>query len=249
MSEIASSSTSPGSNNTHIIIAVIVAILILFILFGTCTETGKQTFENIKNKLRPSANMKDLDVVMFMSPTCPHCIKMLDILEKEKQLNNVTIIDVTKKEGLEFAKQFGADKQPVPSFISRKLKSATVGSKDSLADLVKDLTLKKPEPSSEEPSAQTHTGNSEFDTELIKKLQIILFAREGCSHCTNAKDSCAKSGIMDLIKVVDITTPEGQEMAAELIPNASGVPSWVSLATKKSVIGNRSLNEIIQELQ
>ena len=221
-------------------------VLAILLLFGTCTESGKQQFENFKNKFtRPKKDIKPLDIVMFMSPTCPFCKKMEDLLKKEGQMGNITVVDITKKEGLEFAKQFGADKQPVPSFISRTLKTATVGSKESIDGLITDLSVKLsgPEPSSSEPSGGIDMG-------LVDQLQIVLFARESCPWCTKAKSHCDQIGVTDVIKVVDITTPEGQSLAKNLLPpGTSAVPAWVSVATKKSVIGFQPFVDILQKLK
>ncbi len=223
-------------------------VLVLLLIFGTCTESGRQQFENIKNKLRsPRKDIKPLDIVMFMSPTCPYCKKMEDILKKEGQLSNITVVDITKKEGLEFAKQFGADKQPVPSFISRTLKTATLGSKETVEALIADLSIKEgppTEPSSSEP------GSGGIDMGLVDQLQIILFAREGCGHCTRAKTHCDEMGVTGMIKIIDITTPEGQSLANNMLPpGTNAVPAWVSVATKKSVIGFQPLVDILQKLK
>jgi glutaredoxin len=181
-----------------------------------------------------------------MSPTCPWCKKMVDVLQKEGQINNITVVDISKPEGVAMAKQFGADKQPVPSFISRKLKTGTVGFRDSVSKLVDALQ----QPEKEQPSSEEPVTKGDIDVNLIQNLQIVLFARDGCPWCVKAKEACTQQGIMDVIQVVDITTPEGQQMASELLPReSSGVPAWVSLASKKHVVGFRPIEQIIQELQ
>ncbi len=240
-----------NSNSSMVMgfLGAIFIVLALLFIFGTCTESGKQQFENFKNKfIRPKKDIKPLDIVMFMSPTCPFCKKMEDLLKKEGQLGNITIVDITKKEGLEFAKQFGADKQPVPSFISRTLKTATIGSKESIDGLIEDLSIKQ-EPSSSEPSSSEPSGGG-IDMGLVDQLQIVLFARDGCPWCVKAKSHCDQMGVTNVIKIVDITTPEGQSLAKNMLPpGTSAVPAWVSAATKKSVVGFQPFVDILQKLK
>jgi glutaredoxin len=246
-------------------VGIVVFIIILVILFGCwgmCTDSGKSAFSNIKNKLNigtGGGQLKDLDIVMFMSPTCPWCKKMIAVLDNSGQINNITIVDINKPEGIAMSKQFGADKQPVPSFISRKLKTGTVGFRDSVAKLVDALKLPQAAPgdnldtkSSQEPNGENggNGGNGQIDVNLTQNLQIVLFAREGCPWCTKAKETCSESGVIDVIQVVDITTPEGQQMAGQMLPpGTSGVPAWVSMVTKKHVVGYKPIDQIIQALQ
>lgn len=251
LNHMASKESLQMNTNSSMMTGFLGALFVVFViilLFGTCTESGRQQFENLKNKFsRPKKDIKPLDIVMFMSPTCPFCKKMEDLLKKEGQMGNITVVDITKKEGLEFAKQFGADKQPVPSFISRALKTATVGSKESIDGLIADLSI-KPDPSSSDPSSSDPSGG--IDMGLVDQLQIVLFARDGCPWCTKAKDHCDQMGVTNVIKVVDITTPEGQSLAKNLLPpGTSAVPAWVSVATKKSVVGFQPFVDILQKLK
>src|SRR6185369_10281812 len=121
-----------GNGNTWGIVGAILVVFLLclvaFGIWGTCTDSGKNTFANIKSKLPglgSGTDLRSLDIVMFMSPTCPWCKKMVGVLDSAGQLKNVTVVDISKPEGAAMAQQFGADKQPVPSFISRKNKVGT----------------------------------------------------------------------------------------------------------------------------
>ena len=213
-------------------------IVILIVAFGFWCTTD--SFTNFKNSLTGGSDLKELDVVMFMSPECPWCQKTVAMLEKEGKKGELEIVDITQKEGAEYARQFGADKQPIPSFISKKMKTGAVGYRDSVADLVKALSnVEKP----------VEVDSGDVITQ-VQKLQVILFAREGCPWCTKAKEDCAQAGVMDVIQVVDITTPEGKEMAGKMLPPGSnGVPAFVSMATKKSVIGYKPVAEVVKELK
>lgn len=267
---LTSSSTAKGNGNGNGngmgvalgIGLVLIVILILVSVWGTCTDSGKATFANIKSKFPSlpglgSSDLRNLDVVMFMSPTCPWCKKMMGVLDSEGQLKNITVVDITKPEGAAMAQQFGADKQPVPSFISRKNKTGTVGYRDSVAKLIDALKQQapgaQPQPmpqapgSSEEPGMPGMPG--QIDLNFVKSLQIVLFARDGCPWCVKAKETCAQSGVMDAIQVVDIMTPEGQSMAGQMLPpGTSGVPAWFSVATKKHVVGFKPFDQIVQSL-
>jgi len=253
--------TSQPTNGWGIGIAIFVVLILFLVAFGiwgTCTDSGKSTFANIKSKLPGIGNNQDLrslDIVMFMSPTCPWCKKMIAVIESAGQLNNITVVDISKPEGATMAQQFGADKQPVPSFISRKNKVGTVGYRDSVAKLIDALKVPgggQPSagPSSlEEPMPPMPSMPGQIDINFIKSLQIVLFAREGCPWCTKAKETCSQAGVMDVISVVDITTPEGQSLAGQVLPpGTSGVPAWVSMATKKHVVGFKPFDQIVQSL-
>lgn len=255
-SKMSGSSSSTPKNGLNIGVVVLVVIFLMIICFGfwgTCTESGKSTFTNIKNKLSiGGSSLKDLDILMFMNPTCPWCMKMMNVIKSEGQLNSITVVDITKPEGIAMSQQFGADKQPVPSFISRKLRTGTVGYRDSVAKLVDALKQLPQAPGSlEEPQpGGGGGGGGPTNPTLIQSLQIVLFARDGCGWCQKAKEDCSQAGIMDVIQVVDITTPEGQQMAGQVLPpGTSGVPAWSSLATKKHVIGYKPIDQIIQALQ
>jgi glutaredoxin len=258
-----------SGNGWGVGVAIIIVLLLCFVAFaiwGTCTDSGKSTFANIKSKLpglgSGSSDLRNLDIVMFMSPTCPWCKKMMGVLDEAGQLKNITVVDISKPEGTAMAQQFGADKQPVPSFISRKNKVGTVGYRDSVSKLIDALKMPaapnmaggmpgQPGPgSSEEPPMMPPGMPGQIDINFIKALQIVLFAREGCPWCTKAKESCSQAGVMDVIQVVDITTPEGQTLAGQVLPpGTSGVPAWVSLATKKHVVGFKPFDQLLQELQ
>jgi len=235
---------------------VVVVILLLFGIgcWGNYTESGRSAFTNVKSKLGMSGtSLKSLDVVMFMSPTCPWCKKMIDVLSKEGQLNNIMVVDTSKPEGINMAKQFGADKQPVPSFISRKLKTGTVGARESVSKLIEALTQ---QPKSDAAPVGGNAGGNAaptggpVDINLIQGLQIVMFHRAGCGWCTKAKEECSQAGIMDVIQLVDITTPEGQSMASELLPpGTSGVPAFVSTKSGKHVVGYKPIDQLVQELQ
>lgn len=243
------SGTGTGSLLMGVIVFIFIFLIVLLIL-GTCTETGRGYVDKFKDKIMPKkSKLKELDVLMFMLPTCPFCVKTMEVLEKEKELNNLTIIDVSKEEGKKIAEQYGASK--LPSFISRKMGTSAVGSIEHVSDLVKALTsVKTPEPrSSDEPQVDADE-NVDVDINIVNQLQIVLFAREGCSWCLKAKDECERVGVLNSIKIIDITTPEGQQAASELLPKEiTGVPAWVSLSTRKVSPGYKPFSQLLKELQ
>lgn len=253
-----------GTSGWMIAIVVLVIILVVGVCWCNFTESGKSAWNGVKNKFSNlgasgASGVKELDIVMFMSPTCPWCKKMLGVLEKEGQIRNITIVDRSKPEGEAMAKQFGADKQPVPSFISRALKTGAVGYRESVQDLIK--ALKQPQaapqqrkehmgtPSSSEEPGMGGGGNLPA---LVQGLQIVLFAREGCGYCTKAKEALNQYGLIEMIQIIDSMTPEGQQMMAQMLPpGTSGVPAFVSISTKKHTVGfgPGGLEEVIQRLQ
>lgn len=251
-----SKNCSSGWSIGIVVLLIIVLIFIFGAVWGTCTDSGRSTFSNIKNKFANlpgvgNVSLKQMDIVMFMSPTCPWCKKMIGVLESAGQLNNVMVVDISKPEGAAMAQQFGADKQPVPSFISRTNKVGTVGYRNSIQKLIDAL---KPPAGGGGGGAGGEQSSSEepmnVGVELIKSLQIILFAREGCGWCKKAKENLVQNGLTDVVQVVDITTPEGQALAGQMLPpGTSGVPVFVSVVTKKHVVGYKPIDEIVATLK
>lgn len=247
MNRYGSSVKHSSSNNSSAVWWVVgFFILILIISFGCwcTTDHFKQTFGNVFGN---GHNLKELDVVMFMSPKCKYCQGMMETLKNEGATEQLEIVDITTQEGAQYASKFGADKQPIPSFISKKYKTGAVGQRKSVKEIIEALTPK----SSQEPSVNTGgSGDLRVD---VQSLQIILFARDGCPYCVQAKEACSNAGVMDVIQVVDITTPEGQELAGKMLPpGTSGVPAWVSAVTKKHVVGyapGSPLEQVVAKLK
>jgi len=244
-------SPSPkGSNGSGAAVWWIVAFVFLIIIIGfgcwCTTDHFKQTFGNVFGS-KPS--LKELEVTMFMSPKCKYCQGMMETLKKEGVTDQLEIVDITNKEGAEYAAKFGADKQPIPSFISKKFKTGAVGQRESVKDLVEALTPK------EGPSSAPPAGNGSGDLKTdIQTLQVFLFARDGCGYCAKAKEACNNANVMDVIQVVDITTPEGQQLAGKMIPpGVNGVPVWVSGVTKRHVVGfnpnGGSIEQVVNQLR
>jgi len=242
-------STSPG-----MIIAVVLLVVLFFALIYwiTSVPSGQSAFANIKSRFGMSGsapNLKNLDLIMFMSPQCQWCKKTIDMLTREGQLNNLSIVDVTKPEGIAIAKQYGADKQKVPSFISRQLRTGAVGFQESVSKLVEVLKQPKQMPVQQPPGSSEEVGGGGL-VNAITNLKIIMFAREDCGWCKKAKELYSQANVMDVIQVVDANSPEGREMMGNLLPPGSaGVPAFVSMVTKKTVIGFRPIDQLIQELQ
>jgi len=235
-------------------VIIVVVIIILFIIFFTVpVRNGMSCFANVKASIG-GTNIKELDLVMFMSGTCPWCKKMIDVLKSEGQINNVTIVDISTPEGAGVAKQYGADKQPVPSFISRKLKTGTVGFRPTVAELVDALNGKESKdtntkPGTKEQAPQQPLGKPSMEPEFIGELGVIAFTRDGCGYCDKAKSAIQEQGLSEVIRIVDITTEEGASMAKQLLPKGiDGVPVFFSTKTNNNAVGFRDLESVIQQL-
>lgn len=240
-------SFSPGGIAAIILISFMLAFAV-FILWGTCTDGGKSTFANIKDKLSKDNSLKELDVLVFIKPQCPWCIKTLELLKTEKQLGNVTIIDTTTPQGLEISKNFGADKQAVPAFISRKTKVGTVGYRQTIKELIQ--SLQPPTGAREIQSVVNSSGGGGGGGDSdVSTLKIIMFARNGCGYCTKAKESIANAGVEHAIQIVDTSTPEGSQLMASLLPpGTNGVPAWYSQKTLKHAVGYKPIEDIVKQL-
>lgn len=225
------------------ILGVIVLVIIFVSIFCTCTDTGRNMFDNVKSRFKnikigsnaSGSELKDLDVVMFINPGCPWCMKMVSVIEGSNEKGNIEIVDLSKAEGVSAAKQYGIEGNAVPYFISRKNKTSTKGFKETIKELVDDLAVKPKE---------------EFSTDKVKELNIVLFAREGCGWCTKALEACRAAGVDDIIQVVDVNSPDGDAIVKNELPNEfhGAVPMWKSMTTGKVVPGYRDIEVVVQEL-
>lgn len=237
-------------DNNNLVIGVAVLLIVIFI--GTCWCKGDKndTFANtiisgFKNtfKLNKGVGVREYDIVYFMSPTCPWCKKMSKVLADEGILGEMEVVDVTQEQGKKMAIEMGAADKGVPSFISRKNRTGTVGFKKSGKDLLEALDPSKGvAPSSQEPGS----GSGE----VLKNLQIIVFVSPSCGWCTKMKQQLQDEGIMEMVELVDISTPEGQDMAKKVLPASNGgVPACYSKSTGKVCNGFKPIVNIIEELK
>ena len=242
--------SNSNSNYNWIWITIIVLFVIIIIAFGcwSTTDHFKQTFGNLMNN-----NIKDLDITMFMIPTCQWCQKTLALFEKEGIKDQIEIIDISTPQGAEYASKTGADKQPVPSFISKKMKTGHVGYSDDINELIK--ALKQPKITNQnivdqdENQYQDENKYQNQDEIINRGLNITMFAREGCGWCDKAKSMINESNYKKYIHIVDTNTPQGQELYRKLLPEGSGnVPAFVNITNNKYVIGYKPIDKIISEL-
>jgi glutaredoxin len=220
-------------------IGIVVILLIVIILWNTC-----EPFRNVfKSNGGGSSELKGMEVIFFMSPKCPWCQKMKAVMEKEGSLRDVEMVDVTTAQGQELAKKYGSLDKGVPSFVSKKLRTGTVGFKESTNELVKSLVKAKDEPEPKEPIP------TEEALGKIGALRVLLFTSPTCGWCKKAKDGLQEAGVLDSVEVVDISTPEGKELVSKEIPDFRGVPVAKSMVTGKIVTGYRPLEALVAELQ
>lgn len=225
---------STDTSSTWIIVGVIILILIISFGCWCTTDNFKQTFGNLFENKDKKKKVKELKITMFMSPQCKWCQKTVALLEKEKVKDLINIVDITTPEGSAEATKYGADKQPIPSFISETYKTGAVGYRETLDEL---LDAFKP------VKADIESQQSE----------IILFSRDGCPYCTMAKEAIEKEGLQSLIQIVDINTNEGRGLADKLLPpGTGGVPAFVNVTNKKHLVGfkpNGQMAEILEQLK
>ncbi len=235
------SGPSSVSNTWLWVFAVIVIIII--VSFGCWTTTD--SFTNFKSKFGKTETLKDIDVVMFIVPTDKNCTKMMEVLKSENKTGDLKIIDITTDSGKKTAKEFGVlERGRVPCFVSMKYQTGWEGALPSTAELVKELSKKV----EETPDTYGKRGGKET-TQPTDDLDIIMFFRDGCGHCVNAKTQLGSSGLLDSITQFDITTEEGQQKAQELGLEIKGVPYFHSMKTGKNSSGFKSVDTIFEELK
>ena len=94
---------SGNGNGYNMLFIVLVLLVIALLIGGGCYYYKPELFGNMMG----GPKIKDLDVLFFMSPTCPWCKKMVAVMEKENTLTDVMVVDVSKPEGQELAKKYG----------------------------------------------------------------------------------------------------------------------------------------------
>jgi glutaredoxin len=233
-------------------------IILIFIMFtGSCYYNGDtnspDTFSNIKSgfnnivngvssKMGGSSNLKELDIIYFKSPTCPWCKKMDDVLIDS--VSSITVVDVTTPEGQKIAKDMGAADKGIPSFISKKMQTGSVGFKPSVKELIDSLNKTKP---SEKPVDTPKMDPSEA-VNKVQELDIILFVSPSCGWCSKIKGEFSEAGVLEMVEMVDVSTDDGKNIAKELLKEFRGVPALYSKNTGKSVVGYKPLPAIIEAL-
>lgn len=239
-----------------------VAILVFFIFIGGCycnrdadSSDGfvgdiKSGFGNIIEKFGGSggsSGIKELDIIYFMSPSCPWCQKMTKVLSDSGSMGSLTVVDITKPEGQETAKKMGAADKGVPAFISKKNKTGTIGFKSSISELTKSLekgakNLSKPN------TPQTPKMDPNQAVSAVQNLQIVVFASPSCGWCNKMKTELSEAGVLEMVELVDVSTEGGQQTAKELLGEFRGVPASYSRKTGKSSVGYKPLGDIINSL-
>ena len=237
--------SAPRNNNTTMMY-IFAAILIIIVIFGIVWISGgyggvvDPFTQKVKNKIfGQNQNLRDLDILFFMSPTCGWCKKMKAVLEKENVLGDLTMVDMSQPQGKELAKSFGADKKGVPNFVSRKLKTGSVGFKESVKILLESLTA---------TTTQSTQAPTQEQGSAVQNLDMVMFASPQCSWCNKAKEEIKAQGLGGVVEIVDISDPEGKKMMDSVITDFRGVPIFYSRKTKKSTVGYKPMDKVVVEL-
>lgn len=236
---------------------IIVAVLAMMVFVGICwcnsdntndgfSNTISSGFKNTIGKItggKSNPALKELDIIYFMSPKCPWCLKMSAVIDEEGVMGDITVVDVTKPEGQKLATEMGAASKGIPAFISRKNKTGTVGFKKSVDELIVSLSQKPSQ--SEEPETGPVTDEM---IQTINNLQVVVFVSPSCGWCGKMKKELESSGCIDVVELVDVSTPDGQQIAKGLLSEMRGVPACYSRATGKQTSGYKPVVKIIEEL-
>ncbi len=212
-----------------LIVGLVVAAAVVFFVLTYVNE-------DFANNVFGSSNLKDLDVILFMDPSCPWCKKTLELLKKDNKLDDITIINVRTDDGRKEAVKYGVNKG-LPAFVSKKTNLGTVGHPESVKMLVKDLTDKS-------------KINDNNDGMPIEDLKIVLFYKDNCKWCNKSKDDLSNMGIMNIIEMKDVNSEEGREALKQFNLNTNtSVPVYASRATNKTTVGYKPFNEILDQLK
>lgn len=242
------------STSTWIVIFIFIAAIIVIAIVCSTSDSFGNVGEMFKGVLAGNGGkLKDLQIFYFMSPTCPWCRKMTDVLKTENELSSVTVVDVSKPEGQQMAKKMGAHNKGIPAFISRKNRTGAVGFKKSVNELIKSLDpSNRPTPKTPQSNPNTPNGNNTHAKENmanVHELGLVVFVSSSCGWCTKLKDDLRNAGIYEQCEIVDVSTPEGQQMAKSVLTNFRGVPCVYSKKTQKQSVGYKPIDQIIQSLR
>lgn len=229
--------------NKYLLVGFLVIIVVASLIYVY--------FDNIKNfwenfsSVSPDA-IKELDVMVFYDPSNAWSQKMMTLLESQNLLDKVTLVDAATNK--ELVEKYNV-KHGVPAFYSKKYDTMSVGFKNSIQDVINELTTGKP---TEQPAVQRQNPIKEKE-KMINDLNIWVFTREGCGHCTHAKQDIQtlKDLGMDLnIKILDaVKNPSEYEKYKQMAGlNINGVPVFYSNTTKKNQVGYATFDKIIEQL-
>lgn len=85
-------------------------------------------------------SLKELKVIMFMSPYCVWCNRMIDILSNEKQLGNLKVVNINQADATDILNEYKIRFSGTPAFISRKYNTRAEGYKSTVSQLIQALT-------------------------------------------------------------------------------------------------------------
>ena len=211
-------------------------VISLFVLLCYCNGNSddfvgniKSGFGNILEKFGSSggSELKELDIIYFMSPSCPWCQKMNKVLDDSGSMSSITVIDVTKPEGQEMAKKMGAADKGIPAFISKKNKTGSVGFKPSVSELAKSLE-KGAGPQKAMNTPPTPKMDPNQAVSAVQDLQLVVFASPSCGWCNKLKTDLSEAGVLEMVELVDVSTDGGQQTAKQLLGEFRGVPATYS---------------------
>lgn len=231
---------------------VLLVIIILAIVYNTNDEC-KSSIDVILAKLsvKGTSNedlkkkIRELEIVFFMSPTCPWCKKMVDVLKREGTYDAFKIVDVTTKDGGELAKKVGVLEKGVPNFVCFKLSTGVVGFKETTKEILDSLTNVQQAPAASAPTGSAEGFQDPIDKETLAKTGLIMFKMKGCEHCDRVLTELNQNGLTDAITIVDSKDPNLSKIVQDLKVNIDGFPTFFCRSNGKTVVGGRPLKDIV----
>jgi glutaredoxin len=127
-------STNVSGSNGKMLCGLLIILIILFAvyIFYNQREVKEQKCSDHFNK----------DVILYMSDTCPYCIKQVEVLNEFGVTDKITVCNLSNEKCNQEFKATGI--QGVPAFVmSGKPTVNSVGFKNDLCDIASQLGLKK----------------------------------------------------------------------------------------------------------
>jgi glutaredoxin len=241
-------------NKTLLMIIGFIALLAL--IFAILCYTNEDFSNSI---FGPGTNLKDLDILLFMSPNCQWSQQTMKLLKDNNKLDDVTIINVDTEDGKKMATMYGATRGS-PTFVSKKYNTGTVGYKDTIKDIVQDLTTNnKPPPESIpelqpnqqqnlQPTENFEGGGNSVPTDEVKGLRIVVFYKDSCPYCVKAKKDLESLGLMSSVELQDVNSTEGKNRLRDFKKEGTSVPLYASSTTGKTSLGYKPFKDVIRDL-
>lgn len=247
---------------------IILAVIILIILYYT-VDKFKQMVNKLFNIEKFTNDVKDLDIIFFMDPSCADCMNTIKALGNV--IDMMTVVNIKSEEGQKFIANSSLNIEKVPQFISGKLRTGLIGPVKSTSELINNLTLngkvksgkdamdlisqnniqqQQQMPPQTQPQQDSQIQSPTAAQDFLRSLQLILIKSNTCSHCNKALNDIQTNGLTEYFTIIEANDPNVADILNKYNLSLSrGVPLFYSVKTGRDLLGyGGNIEEIINKL-